>query len=238
MASNYTGNPTASQTPSPNPGFGAAPILHLPVDGEPLNVASIYQGLKALADWTAWLTVALSPYRGVTNWSGSNPDYTVNDIVIDGSDNHLYQCIYSPPDTGFAPHSNPTYWKRIDWSEQDVQAIAAKQTAVLGDITASHGGSVAGSYEVAFNRGGLKCIMFDVANVPRNSYSDVDLNGSATKFSTFCCAGFATDNTMSSYGGTCGLYRNLGGDRNVHRVWSSQSSPNPTTTVSVQLWGA
>lgn len=56
MSSDYTGNPAATQAPSPAPGDDAEPILRLPTDGDTLNVASIWQNLKALADFAAWLT--------------------------------------------------------------------------------------------------------------------------------------------------------------------------------------
>lgn len=55
MPSQYTGNPTATQTPSPPPTPGALPIFNLPVDGDDYAVSSIYQSLKATADFLAWL---------------------------------------------------------------------------------------------------------------------------------------------------------------------------------------
>lgn len=56
MSSDYTGSATSSQSPGPAPGVGVAPIIRLPVDGEAANVASIYQELKQLADFVAFLT--------------------------------------------------------------------------------------------------------------------------------------------------------------------------------------
>lgn len=50
MSTTYTGDDTATQAPSPLPAKNATPILTLPVDGDGLNVASIYQALKSLAD--------------------------------------------------------------------------------------------------------------------------------------------------------------------------------------------
>lgn len=50
MPSNYTGDDTATQAPAPTPAKNATPVLALPVDGDGLNVASIYQALKALGD--------------------------------------------------------------------------------------------------------------------------------------------------------------------------------------------
>lgn len=56
MSLDYTGDPTATQAPSPAPAQDAEPVGRLPVDGEAANVASIYQQFKALLDFSAWLT--------------------------------------------------------------------------------------------------------------------------------------------------------------------------------------
>ena len=57
MATDYTGSPSATQSPSPAPGAGVAPILRLPQDGvDARTAASLYQGFKTLADFVAWLT--------------------------------------------------------------------------------------------------------------------------------------------------------------------------------------
>lgn len=50
MSSNYTGDDTATQAPSPLPAKNATPVLTLPADGDPLNAASIAQAFRALAD--------------------------------------------------------------------------------------------------------------------------------------------------------------------------------------------
>lgn len=237
MPTNYTGNPASSQSPSPNPGFGVAPIVRLPTDLDSLNADSVIQALKALADWTAWLTNALSPFRGVTDWKNDFASYTVGDVVLD-SDHHVYLCLQAPPETGFVPSTNPNYWKRIDWGKTELKSIVGQQTDSTGDITATHGATVTGASMLAFNEGALKMITFQVSGVPKNSYTDIDLSGSQTKFLSVFLSGQVSDNTMTSYGGSVGLYAALGGDRNVHRIWSSNSSPNSTTTVSVTLWGS
>src|SRR5262245_1392722 len=54
MPSNYTSDPTATQSPSSAPGQDVLPIARLPVDGDPANVASIYQTLKMLTDGLGW----------------------------------------------------------------------------------------------------------------------------------------------------------------------------------------
>lgn len=51
----YTGDPTATQAPSPPPTPGAAPVANLVVDGTAINAASVNQQTKVEADYTAWL---------------------------------------------------------------------------------------------------------------------------------------------------------------------------------------
>ena len=56
MATLYTGNPTATQTPGAAPAEGVAPIFNLPEDGiEDLGVSALYQPLKEAADYIAFL---------------------------------------------------------------------------------------------------------------------------------------------------------------------------------------
>lgn len=57
MSSDFTGNPTAAEPPSPAPGPGVAPIVRKPSDGDPLNAASVSQDFQTLADFEAWLTL-------------------------------------------------------------------------------------------------------------------------------------------------------------------------------------
>lgn len=55
MPSNYTGNPTATQPPAAQPGAGVAPIIVLPADTDPNNVATMFnQQYKMLADYGAY----------------------------------------------------------------------------------------------------------------------------------------------------------------------------------------
>ena len=60
MSTNYTGNPTATQAPSPIPGAQAFPIAVLPADGDADNAASVAQAFKVLADNIAFLTLPRS----------------------------------------------------------------------------------------------------------------------------------------------------------------------------------
>lgn len=55
MSSNYTGNASATQSPSPAPSSGNPPVLVLPSDGDAVNAAAFAQAYKALADYVAYL---------------------------------------------------------------------------------------------------------------------------------------------------------------------------------------
>ena len=55
MATQYTGNPTATQAPGAVPSEGVAPILNLPADSDDLAVSSVYQSFKECADYIAFL---------------------------------------------------------------------------------------------------------------------------------------------------------------------------------------
>lgn len=63
---NYTGDPTATEAPSPPPTPGIAPILAMPVDGAPVNAATFAQAYKVLADFVAWL---FSPRALLAAWA-------------------------------------------------------------------------------------------------------------------------------------------------------------------------
>lgn len=54
--SNYTGDPAATQAPSPPPGQDVEPVGDLPDDGDALNAASVAQAFKVCLDFIAWLT--------------------------------------------------------------------------------------------------------------------------------------------------------------------------------------
>ena len=64
MSSNYTGDETATQSPSPPPGPDVAPIVVLPSDGDADNAASVAQAFKVLADFIAWL---VAPFANIAN---------------------------------------------------------------------------------------------------------------------------------------------------------------------------
>jgi hypothetical protein len=55
VASNYTGNPTATQAPASAPASGTVPILSLIADADGNTAANLYQAWKVCADYIAWL---------------------------------------------------------------------------------------------------------------------------------------------------------------------------------------
>jgi hypothetical protein len=74
----YTGNPTATQTPSAPPGLGVYPTVVLPADGDPPNGATWAQAYMVLADYLAYVLGELpgrnSPYWG----TGADGDVTIS----------------------------------------------------------------------------------------------------------------------------------------------------------------
>lgn len=66
MSTTYPGDPTATEAPSVKPTPGVVPSVVIPADGEALNIASITQALKVLADFEAWL---MSPRSKTADWA-------------------------------------------------------------------------------------------------------------------------------------------------------------------------
>jgi hypothetical protein len=66
LSTDYDGLATATQAPSVPPTPGVVPTVSIPADGEALNVASITQAFKTLADFEAWL---MSPRAKVSAWA-------------------------------------------------------------------------------------------------------------------------------------------------------------------------
>lgn len=59
MSSNYVGNPTGVQPPAIQPAPGVAPVVVLPADNDPNNVATMFlQQYKVFADYIAYLMQA------------------------------------------------------------------------------------------------------------------------------------------------------------------------------------
>jgi len=69
MPSNYTGNPIATQDPSPAPSLGSTtetdPIGSLPVNGDPPDGSTFEQAYKVPLDWCAFFRRHLEPTSGI-----------------------------------------------------------------------------------------------------------------------------------------------------------------------------
>lgn len=55
MSTNYTGNPTATESPAAQPSPGIPPIVVIPADGDSVSAASVAQGYKVLADYMSYV---------------------------------------------------------------------------------------------------------------------------------------------------------------------------------------
>jgi hypothetical protein len=78
VPTNYTGNATNTQAPSPQPGPATVVIIATPNDAEAANAASLLQPWKALADDLAWIkTIGLAQVGGLPYGDGSNGTQTL-----------------------------------------------------------------------------------------------------------------------------------------------------------------
>ncbi len=66
MATNYPGDPNATEAPSGAPEDDAGPIVVLPADGDPPNAATFAQAFMVLADFVAWLK---KPFAKASAWA-------------------------------------------------------------------------------------------------------------------------------------------------------------------------
>jgi hypothetical protein len=77
MASQYTGNPSVGQSPSPAPSWGSNgvgdPIGNLPADGDTFNASAFLQAYKVALDWIAFFRrqVPLSITAAITSALGT-----------------------------------------------------------------------------------------------------------------------------------------------------------------------
>jgi len=83
MASTYTGNPTATQSPSPPPGPGVLPIFNLPTDGDDYAASSVEQSFKTAADFIGWLMQ--SRVHPIFGNASSGSTYSTHDAVYAAS---------------------------------------------------------------------------------------------------------------------------------------------------------
>jgi hypothetical protein len=160
MASEYTGVPTADQSPSPAPSLGDTaggdPIGNLPTDGDTLNVSSVNQAFKVPLDWIAFLRRWGYTFKGIRTWS-SSVTYAAGDIVWYSSNGYCY--IASQAGTNQNPSTETDYWDRWGHTEAQAEEIADTQIAayaqtynlgldidmVTGGIATTHGTLVTGS---------------------------------------------------------------------------------------------
>lgn len=91
MSSDFTGNPTAAESPSPQPLPGNYPIVRKPSDGDALSAASVSQDFQTLADFTARLQGArpsryqqLYNFKTPASWTSTQdptPDVTMTATI-------------------------------------------------------------------------------------------------------------------------------------------------------------
>lgn len=112
MAANYTGNPSAIQSPSPAPGPGAVVVISLPADTDGATWANLYQSLKTSADGLTWTwqqalgapfgngadgNVTLDGTVAAPSWAGKvgtvyslNRDVFLNNLTVTGAGVQLF----------------------------------------------------------------------------------------------------------------------------------------------------
>jgi hypothetical protein len=80
MPTNYTGNPSVTEPPSPAPAPGAVPVIQIPIDGEASSAASVQQAMRVPADFIAHLMASSRPELPVVNNAAGGgftlPSYT------------------------------------------------------------------------------------------------------------------------------------------------------------------
>lgn len=92
MATQYQGDMTATQAPSPLPSFTEAPIGNLPADGDTLNASSVIQDFKACLDYLDFLRVKLKTVVGIRTFD-AGWTYAIGDVVRRAADGFYYRCI-------------------------------------------------------------------------------------------------------------------------------------------------
>jgi hypothetical protein len=137
MASNYTGNSTAAQAPSPAPTLGSDgggdPVGSMPADGDTLNVSSVLQALKVPLDWIAFFRRIIARFKGIATWD-SSLTYAIGDIVlVTGGRTYISKTV----NTNKAPGSNPSDWDA--WAHTNANLVA--DLSALYGITTGAGGT-------------------------------------------------------------------------------------------------
>jgi hypothetical protein len=81
VSTNYTGDPSATQSPGPTPGPGVIPIMNLPADGDPLAAASVAQAFKESADYIAYIQ---TQQPGSPWGDGTDGSFTFDGVAVSG----------------------------------------------------------------------------------------------------------------------------------------------------------
>lgn len=141
MASQYTGDPTATQAPSPTPGMGVYPIGNLPVDGDTLNASAFAQAYKVCLDYIAFLQSKM--IFGIPPWDATTSYHSLSIVAwrtSDGGTGYVYRVKSGhSPDAGTLPNDT-THWERWGWSKTELEAamtVAIQAYVSSEDVSAS-----------------------------------------------------------------------------------------------------
>ena len=247
MPTSYTGSAVAVQTPpGVAPAIGGSVVLAIANDGDTLSSSSmLQQPFKETADWLDFLRSRLAIIRGTTEWNNTTTYYAGTTVLDASGDVHVYRATQT--NSNQQPSTHPLAWERCDYSAAEIAAMGVvKVTGAHGvGVVCSHGATCSGATMLKFASDTFRMITFYVDNVPGDSYTDVDLNGcdeafSSAIFSATCGPVWASASTPA----VVGLGLNVGGDRNVIRVYYNRSlqiagggSFPVYCGVSVTAWG-
>lgn len=242
MPSQYTGDPVATEAPSPAPSLGTDtggdPIGNLPTDGDTKNVSSVIQMAKVPLDWIAFFRRVLSPYAGVRRWNGTT-SYVVDDVVV-GSDHNLY--IARGTSTNLNPTNvanQPTPWEACALSVSQVLAFSDCASVSTAGVSCSNGATCASLIGKYFTGGDVKELTLQITGIPANGSTVVDLTGATRNFASSCSGGIAGLNRVDAYGptygGTVGVTINYSADKNKLLIWNKLDASDPAESVAVTV---
>jgi hypothetical protein len=143
MATEYEGDPTATEAPSDPPGDGVVPTLNLPEDGDDLNVSSVYQPFKVLADFAAFCTTRFGRLPGVRTWNASET-YTAGMMVYysGGGSNLTFRVKAGQTATVGTPPSSDLgqggKWEIWGFSGAELAAYIGALYAIVAGTNAGH----------------------------------------------------------------------------------------------------
>jgi hypothetical protein len=128
MATNYSGNPIATQAPGPQPSIGGTPVVSIPSDGDAGNSASIAQAFKENTDWNAFNAQAAK--------NVSHGFFFRDDFMGDTLNPSLWLSTSSAP--VFAPSTGDDGFGVIDYNCGS-GVLKQLRTPAFGDLTGVHG---------------------------------------------------------------------------------------------------